>query len=120
MRAPIIETELAFARGMNPNEGVMGFVIHQTGAEDIDPSADDINQWHIGNGWSGIGYHFVIRKSGDVERGRPEDCEGAHAPGRTGLPLASMSPAALSASCRTKHSCSRSSVSWPTSASSTA
>lgn len=41
----------------------------------------DINQWHLDNGWVGIGYHYYIRKDGSVYRGRPEWAVGAHATG---------------------------------------
>lgn len=43
-----------------------------------DPSAADIDRWHRERGWSGIGYHYVIRKDGTVEAGRPEGEVGAH------------------------------------------
>ena len=33
---------------------------------------------HKSKGWGGIGYHFVIRKNGAIERGRPEDKLGTH------------------------------------------
>jgi len=29
-------------------------------------------EMHKGKGWAGIGYHFVVRKDGKIERGRPE------------------------------------------------
>ncbi|MBP9550733.1 MAG: hypothetical protein KBE34_02250, partial [Veillonella sp.] len=32
----------------------------------------------VKNGWAGIGYHFVIRKDGTIERGRPLSVVGAH------------------------------------------
>jgi N-acetylmuramoyl-L-alanine amidase len=38
----------------------------------------DIRKWHKERGWSDIGYHFVIRRDGRVERGRAEDEVGAH------------------------------------------
>lgn len=41
-------------------------------------SADDIHRIHIGNGWTGIGYHFYIRKDGSIYQGRPIDTVGAH------------------------------------------
>lgn len=41
----------------------------------------DINQWHLDNGWVGIGYHYYIRKDGSIYRGRPEWAVGAHATG---------------------------------------
>lgn len=42
-------------------------VIHHTGCNDIDASAEQIHEWHIAQGWAGIGYHFVIRKDGRHE-----------------------------------------------------
>ena len=36
---------------------------------------------HKERGWSGIGYHFYIRKDGAIYRGRPENAIGAHASG---------------------------------------
>lgn len=56
-------------------------VIHHTGERDIDASAEQIHDWHINQGWSGIGYHFVIRKDGTIEIGRPEWAVGSHAYG---------------------------------------
>lgn len=41
----------------------------------------DINDWHLSNGWVGIGYHYYIRKDGSLYRGRPEWAVGAHAVG---------------------------------------
>jgi len=40
-----------------------------------------INQWHRDRGWSGVGYHIVIRRDGTIEFGRPMDKTGAHAYG---------------------------------------
>jgi len=49
----------------------------------MDIGAKEIRQWHTtpkpkGNGWSDIGYHFVIRRNGRVEKGRAVDAIGAH------------------------------------------
>lgn len=45
-------------------------------------TAADIRDWHVkGNGWSDIGYHYVVRLDGTVEAGRPESRDGAHAKG---------------------------------------
>lgn len=41
-------------------------------------SADQIDLWHRRRGWSGIGYHYVIRRDGTIECGRPESVVGAH------------------------------------------
>lgn len=46
---------------------------------DMDIGADTIRGWHIGErGWSDIGYHFIIRRDGTIERGRPIERTGAH------------------------------------------
>ena len=49
----------------------------------MDIGAKEIRQWHTdpqprGNGWSDIGYHYVILRSGVVEKGRDEAVAGAH------------------------------------------
>ena len=51
--------------------------------EGQDFTAADIRRWHVdGNGWSDIGYHFVIRLDGTIELGRPIAQVGAHTSGR--------------------------------------
>lgn len=40
--------------------------------------AAQIDQWHKKRGWKCIGYHYVIRRDGSIERGRPESMVGAH------------------------------------------
>ncbi len=49
------------------------------------PSADigaaEIRRWHLDRGFSDIGYHFVIRRNGVLERGRPLKKPGAHVKG---------------------------------------
>ena len=51
-------------------------VLHHAAATNC--TVQDVHRWHIDRGWSGIGYHFFIRKSGEIWRGRPEDRVGAH------------------------------------------
>jgi Negative regulator of beta-lactamase expression len=51
-------------------------------------SAAEAHRYHIEhNGWAGIGYHYVIRFDGTVERGRPRDTVGAHAYGINGVSI---------------------------------
>ncbi len=57
-------------------------VIHHVGIPDGDTSAAAIHRAHLANGWAGIGYHYVIRKDGTIERGRPLATVGAHAEGQ--------------------------------------
>lgn len=48
----------------------------------MDIGAEEIRRWHVGrNGWSDIGYHAVIRRSGDMDHGRKIEIVGAHAYG---------------------------------------
>lgn len=37
-----------------------------------------IHDQHLKQGWSGIGYHYYIRKNGAIYGGRPESTKGAH------------------------------------------
>lgn len=43
---------------------------------DTDIGAAEIRNWHLDRGWRGIGYHWVITRSGEVERGRDLDDDG--------------------------------------------
>lgn len=57
-------------------------VVHHTGNPwDDDLSAAEIDASHKAQGWTCIGYHYVIRKDGTVEQGRPHWTVGAHAYG---------------------------------------
>ena len=40
--------------------------------------AADIDRWHRQRGFKCLGYHFVIKRDGTVEEGRPVDQVGAH------------------------------------------
>ncbi|MDC4242499.1 MULTISPECIES: N-acetylmuramoyl-L-alanine amidase [Bacillota] len=51
-------------------------IIHN--ADSYSCSVYDIDRWHKENGWSGIGYHYFIRKDGTIYIGRPENAIGAH------------------------------------------
>lgn len=49
--------------------------------EDI--GAEEIRRWHVRDrGYSDIGYHYVIRRDGLVEKGRSLERAGAHVKGR--------------------------------------
>ena len=74
----IIETNLSF-KSMSVRSKTTRLILHHAAAKSC--GAATIHQWHLNNGWSGIGYHFVVRKNGTIERGRPENTVGAHASG---------------------------------------
>lgn len=44
----------------------------------MDIGVKEIRSWHKRKGWSDIGYHYVIRRDGRVEKGRPDSRAGAH------------------------------------------
>ena len=49
--------------------------------EGKDFTVNDIRRWHKAQGWSDIGYHFVIYRNGHIEPGRDVDLVGAHCTG---------------------------------------
>ena len=44
-------------------------------------SVESVHNYHKGLGWSGIGYHYYVRKDGSIYRGRPEEMVGGHTSG---------------------------------------
>lgn len=46
-----------------------------------DIGVKEIDKEHKKNGWDGIGYHYVIRRSGRIENGRALEKAGAHCKG---------------------------------------
>lgn len=40
----------------------------------------EIEAIHLGNGWIGVGYHFVVDQAGNIYEGRGWDKVGAHSP----------------------------------------
>ena len=55
-------------------------VIHCSAVRpDQTSSAAQIDTWHRQRGFKlGIGYHYVVRRNGEIEPGRPESMIGAH------------------------------------------
>lgn len=47
----------------------------------MDIGVKEIRKWHLDRGFNDIGYHYVIRRDGTVETGRPIDLVGAHVAG---------------------------------------
>ena len=64
---------------MDTRSSTKRIILHHAAAKKC--SAEDIHRWHLNNGWSGAGYHFLVRKDGTIYRLRPEDKVGAHAYG---------------------------------------
>tara|TARA_R100000664_G_scaffold20807_1_gene30033 strand:+ start:943 stop:1365 length:423 start_codon:yes stop_codon:yes gene_type:complete len=48
----------------------------------MDIGLREIRNWHVNdNGWRDVGYHYIIRRNGEVELGRNVKDTGAHAAG---------------------------------------
>lgn len=75
----IINTNLPTNGSFTPRSKTDMIVLHHS--ESTGTSVEEINRWHLERGWTGIGYHFYIRKDGRIYRGRPEWAVGAHAQG---------------------------------------
>lgn len=43
--------------------------------------SEQINEQHIARGWSGIGYHFIVKRDGSIQVGRDINTAGAHVGG---------------------------------------
>lgn len=59
----------------------VGFIVVHCSA--TKPSQDfdvtDIRRMHLRRGFVDVGYHFIIKRDGEVQPGRPLDRQGAHA-----------------------------------------
>lgn len=57
-------------------------IVHASAtAPSQDIGVSEIRHWHLGKGWSDVGYHYVIRRDGTREYGRDIKIPGAHAKG---------------------------------------
>lgn len=74
----IRETGLHFTNSLEHRNRTDVVVIHHVGSTNKNVNSAAIHRWHVKNGWKGIGYHYVIRKDGTIERGRPLESVGAH------------------------------------------
>ena len=73
----INEVTYKWSGALTKRRSTSRIILHHAAASKC--TAQQIHQWHLANGWVGIGYHFLVRKDGSVYRGRPEDTVGAHA-----------------------------------------
>lgn len=48
----------------------------------MDIGVREIRMWHVQQGWLDCGYHFVIRRDGTIEEGRPHEVVGSHVKSR--------------------------------------
>ncbi len=76
----IVEPQWAWKNNLATRPYTKYVVLHHAAAVACGPY--EVDSWHKANGWSGIGYHFFVRKDGTVFRGRPIWATGAHAEGK--------------------------------------
>lgn len=69
-------------------EKVKYIIVHCSATAEGKPfCAKDIDRWHHEQGWDGIGYHYVVKLDGTVEKGRDETKVGAHCAGLNSMSL---------------------------------
>lgn len=77
----ISSTEELHAELRNISRDITEVVVHWTEtATNKNIGSEEINNYHLAGNLKGIGYHYVIRRDGSLQRGRPINIEGEHSP----------------------------------------
>jgi len=76
MAVTVLNAGLKFTKPLQKRSRTDYIALHHAAASTA--SVEAVHNWHLQRGFSGIGYHYYIRKDGTVYRGRPEDAIGAH------------------------------------------
>ena len=79
MSINIINPNLSFNEAFSERSRTDYIALHH--AEWSKCTVQDIHATHKAKGWSGIGYHFFVRKDGTIYSGRPIWAIGAHVQG---------------------------------------
>lgn len=81
-------------------------IVHCTATESQrEVSVAEIDRWHKGRGWRGIGYHYVVGLDGRIWKGRDEETIGAHCAGHNATSIGVCYVGGLGgATCRHTHS----------------
>lgn len=77
MTLKMIPANITFSKPLYNRKATNRIVVHHSVSDPM-TSAETIHQWHLDKGWSGIGYHYVIRGDGSIQTGRGIDYQGAH------------------------------------------
>lgn len=75
----IISTKYSWNGKLSTRHATEYIIIHHAA---LNGSVENIHSSHTKQGWSGIGYHFYVRKDGKIYKGRPIDTIGAHTTGQ--------------------------------------
>jgi N-acetyl-anhydromuramyl-L-alanine amidase AmpD len=80
----IHHTKLKFRECLKRRRETKYIVVHHTAVTDDEQPVTLVHQWHLerktkdGKPWAGIGYHYYIRRSGEIYQGRPRNKKGSH------------------------------------------
>ena len=75
----IIENSFKYNGALQKRRTTAYIILHHRAG---DGDVKSIHEGHLKNGWTGIGYHFYVRKDGTIYRGRPIETVGAHCTGK--------------------------------------
>lgn len=80
--APSASLFTGIQKNIHMNRRIDTIIIHCSATKaGQDFSAVDIDRWHRESGYDGIGYHYVVRLDGTIEKGRDVALPGAHCTG---------------------------------------
>jgi N-acetylmuramoyl-L-alanine amidase len=77
-KVEIINSNLNFKGNLVYSNNPKMVIVHHADAERC--TIQDINHWHLQNGWAGCGYHYFGSKDGKIYSGRDEKAEGYFGP----------------------------------------
>ena len=75
---PIVNPNLTFNGELVPRAVTNGIVLHHL---DSLGNVHSVHNWHLQQGWFGIGYNFLVMQNGTIYKGRGMEAVGAHAQG---------------------------------------
>ena len=82
MVGPATMAKLLPCRFKKSKRAITEIIVHCTSTpEYMDATVEDIRRWHKQQGWSDIGYHYVVYRDGSIHEGRNVDIAGAHCDG---------------------------------------
>lgn len=68
---------------MTKQSKITHIVLHYSATyDDQNIGVKEIDAMHKARGWAGVGYHYIVRLDGTVEKGRADDVVGAHVGGQ--------------------------------------
>lgn len=75
----IKKANLQFKNILSKRKKTTEIIIHCTATKEGKHfTVEQIHKMHLANGWSGIGYNYLIYLDGTIYEGRPVDCVGSH------------------------------------------